>query len=251
MIKYILFSLLLILLTPSFGFSDENEELTKIENQTIEEFTEAVNAVKEKKYELAADIFEKLAEEGDIDAQFNYAILTRNGLGRAQNYSQALYWSWLSFAGGLEKADKVLEKIIEGKINSFYTDTVLSQQIFCNPELYEGTVGDMIDEMSGKLGEKIYTLQAEVEILKVKHERKTSTLKIEEEKLKNSEEYSNFWKRLRHGEFFTGEYKRIGKGGKEVWIQASYNPILDQKIVILGSRPSPLNTVPGPPPKNY
>lgn len=48
-----------------------------------------------------------------------------------------------------------------------------------------------------------------------------------EEKLKNSEEYSNFWKRLRHGEFFTGEYKRIGKGGKEVWIQASYNPILD------------------------
>ena len=113
MIKYILFSLLLILLTPSFGFSDENEELTKIENQTIEEFTEAVNAVKEKKYELAADIFEKLAEEGDIDAQFNYAIFTRNGLGRAQIYSQAWYWSWLSFAGGLEKADKVLEKIIE------------------------------------------------------------------------------------------------------------------------------------------
>ena len=75
MIKYILFSLLLILLIPSFGFSDENEELTKIENQTIEKFTEAVNAVKEKKYELAADIFEKLAEEGDIDAQFNYAIL--------------------------------------------------------------------------------------------------------------------------------------------------------------------------------
>ena len=113
MIKYILFSLLLILLTPSFGFSDENEELTKIENQTIEEFTEAVNAVKEKKYELAADIFEKLAEEGDIDAQFNYAILVRNGLGRAQNYSEALYWTWLSYAGGLEKADKVLDKILE------------------------------------------------------------------------------------------------------------------------------------------
>ena len=113
MIKYFLVSLLLILLIPSFGFSDENEELTKVENQTIEEFTEAVNAVKEKKYELAADIFEKLAEQGDIDAQFNYAILTRNGLGRAQNYSQALYWSWLSFAGGLEKADKVLEKILE------------------------------------------------------------------------------------------------------------------------------------------
>tara|TARA_Y100001960_G_scaffold207001_1_gene216120 strand:+ start:745 stop:1401 length:657 start_codon:yes stop_codon:yes gene_type:complete len=113
MIKYILFSLLLILIIPSVGFSDENEELAKADSQTFEEFTKAVNAVKEKNYELAADIFEKLAEDGDIDAQFNYAILTRNGLGRAQNYSQALYWSWLSFAGGLEKADKVLEKILE------------------------------------------------------------------------------------------------------------------------------------------
>tara|TARA_Y100001970_G_C14022510_1_gene744285 strand:- start:39 stop:647 length:609 start_codon:yes stop_codon:yes gene_type:complete len=58
-----------------------------------------------------------------------------------------------------EKSKEVLEKIVEGKINSFYSDTVLSEQIFCNPELYEGTVGNMIDEMSGKLGEKIYIKQ--------------------------------------------------------------------------------------------
>ena len=36
-----------------------------------------------------------------------------------------------------------------------------------------------------------------------------------------------FWEKLGRGEFDAGEYKRIGKGGKEVWIQASYNPILD------------------------
>ena len=57
------------------------------------------------------------------------------------------------------KPKEVLKKIIEGKINSFYSDTVLSEQIFCNPELYEGTIGNMIDEMSGKLGEKIYIKQ--------------------------------------------------------------------------------------------
>ena len=57
------------------------------------------------------------------------------------------------------KPKEVVEKIIEGKINSFYSDTVLSEQIFCNPELYEGTIGNMIDEMSGKLGEKIYIKQ--------------------------------------------------------------------------------------------
>lgn len=45
--------------------------------------------------------------------------------------------------------------------------------------------------------------------------------------LKNSQEYKDFWHRLRKGEFFSGEFKRTGKGGREVWIQASYNPILD------------------------
>ena len=58
-----------------------------------------------------------------------------------------------------DKPEEVIEKIVEGKIKSFYSDTVLSEQIFCNPELYEGSVGDMIDEMSGKLGEKIYIKQ--------------------------------------------------------------------------------------------
>ena len=40
-------------------------------------------------------------------------------------------------------------------------------------------------------------------------------------------EYRDFWAKLQAGEYQAGEYKRIGKGGREVWIQASYNPILD------------------------
>jgi methyl-accepting chemotaxis protein len=43
-----------------------------------------------------------------------------------------------------------------------------------------------------------------------------------------SPEYVQFWDNLRKGQYQAGEYKRIGKGGKEVWIQASYNPILDK-----------------------
>jgi methyl-accepting chemotaxis protein len=42
-----------------------------------------------------------------------------------------------------------------------------------------------------------------------------------------SPEYSAFWAKLNRGEYDAGVYRRIGKGGKEVWIQASYNPILD------------------------
>jgi methyl-accepting chemotaxis protein len=41
-----------------------------------------------------------------------------------------------------------------------------------------------------------------------------------------SPDYKEFWARLARGEYQSGEYKRIGKGGKEIWIQASYNPIL-------------------------
>src|SRR5262249_46173542 len=39
--------------------------------------------------------------------------------------------------------------------------------------------------------------------------------------------YREFWSTLNRGEFQSGEYKRIGKGGKDIWIQASYNPIRD------------------------
>ena len=43
-----------------------------------------------------------------------------------------------------------------------------------------------------------------------------------------SSEYTAFWAKLNRGEFDAGAYMRIGKGGKEVWIQASYNPIVDK-----------------------
>jgi methyl-accepting chemotaxis protein len=44
---------------------------------------------------------------------------------------------------------------------------------------------------------------------------------------RQSAEYRLFWEKLGRGEFDAGQYKRIGKGGKEIWIQASYNPIMD------------------------
>jgi methyl-accepting chemotaxis protein len=44
---------------------------------------------------------------------------------------------------------------------------------------------------------------------------------------RDSADYREFWAKLNRGEYQAAEYKRIGKGGKEVWIQASYNPILD------------------------
>jgi methyl-accepting chemotaxis protein len=45
---------------------------------------------------------------------------------------------------------------------------------------------------------------------------------------RDSAAYREFWAKLNRGEFDAAEYKRIGKGGKEVWILASYNPVIDQ-----------------------
>ncbi|AZQ64515.1 PAS domain S-box protein [Flammeovirga pectinis] len=45
----------------------------------------------------------------------------------------------------------------------------------------------------------------------------------------HSFEYKQFWEKLRNGEYDGGEYKRIGKTGNEIWLQATYNPIEDSE----------------------
>lgn len=41
-------------------------------------------------------------------------------------------------------------------------------------------------------------------------------------------EYRDFWAKLNRGEFEAGQFKRLGRGGHEVWLQATYNPVLDK-----------------------
>lgn len=48
-----------------------------------------------------------------------------------------------------------------------------------------------------------------------------------EAELVNSNEYADFWRRLNAGEFFSGQFKRLGKHGRVVWLEASYNPVYD------------------------
>ncbi|WP_026190814.1 methyl-accepting chemotaxis protein [Methylobacterium sp. WSM2598] len=46
------------------------------------------------------------------------------------------------------------------------------------------------------------------------------------EKAAAAPDYAQFWARLRQGEFFAGEFQRVGKGGRPVWLEATYNPII-------------------------
>lgn len=46
---------------------------------------------------------------------------------------------------------------------------------------------------------------------------------------RGSDTYREFWRKLARGEYDRGQYQRFGKGGREFWVEASYNPILDAK----------------------
>ena len=47
------------------------------------------------------------------------------------------------------------------------------------------------------------------------------------EELRNSQEYQQFWQRLNQGEFFSGQYPRLNRQGKTIWLRATYNPVFD------------------------
>jgi elongation factor Ts len=53
------------------------------------------------------------------------------------------------------KPEKVIDKIVDGRIESFYADNVLYEQKFVNAEKFEGTVGDMVGQLGSKMGENI------------------------------------------------------------------------------------------------
>jgi methyl-accepting chemotaxis protein len=79
----------------------------------------------------------------------------------------------------------------------------------------DGTIIEANDNFLNAMG---YTLQE----VQGKHHRM-----FVEDSYGRSTAYSDFWAKLNRGEFLSDEFKRLGKGGREVWIQASYNPILD------------------------
>ncbi|WP_417782280.1 methyl-accepting chemotaxis protein [Terasakiella pusilla] len=79
----------------------------------------------------------------------------------------------------------------------------------------DGTIVDANENFLSVIG---YSLEE----IKGKHH----SLFVEPDFVK-AQEYKEFWDTLRRGEFQAGQYRRLAKGGREVWIEASYNPIID------------------------
>lgn len=101
--------------------------------------------------------------------------------------------SLVSQSNAIARAQAVIEFNLDGSI-------VTANENFLN------AVGYSLDEVRGK------------------HHRM-----FVEPAIRDSAAYEEFWAKLNRGDFEAGEYKRLGKGGKEIWLLASYNPIFDEK----------------------
>ena len=76
-------------------------------------FKKATDFVKEGRYNEAVSIFEKLAKNNEYDAQYNLAFLISSGKGITKNYSEALFWAFLSRLGKIEKAHELTKDLLD------------------------------------------------------------------------------------------------------------------------------------------
>jgi len=77
------------------------------------DFAKAADFIREKQFVEAFDIFVRLAETHDHDAQFNTAVLLRKGIGRPSNYPEALKWAWLAEMGGNLRATELRAELMD------------------------------------------------------------------------------------------------------------------------------------------
>lgn len=150
--------------------------------------------------------------------EFQSAEFKRIGKNGKEVWLQATYTPILDVNGKPYKVIKFATDITENKkqVREFIGQIEAINKAQATIEFnLDGTIITANDIFQNTMG---YTLQEIVG----KHHRM-----FVEPAVVNSEEYHQFWAGLNRGEFRTAEYKRIGKGGKVVWLQAIYNPILD------------------------
>lgn len=142
----------------------------------------------------------------------------RLGKGGREVWIQATYNPIRNSVGRIYKVVKIATDVSERKLRDAdaagQIGAISKSQAIIHFAL-DGTILDANENFLRTMG---YTLEE----VKGQHHRM-----FVEPAYADSLEYRQFWEKLRQGEFESREYKRVGKGGKEIWILASYNPIFD------------------------
>lgn len=150
--------------------------------------------------------------------EFQAAEFNRIAKGGREVWIEASYNAVLGSDGKPVKVVKMATDITEKKIRSLADASKISAisraQAMIEFRL-DGTIVTANENFCGALGYSLAEIQG-------KHHSMFMPTSD-----RDSQTYREFWAALNRGESQAGEFKRIGKGGREVWILASYNPLLD------------------------
>ncbi|MBT9291073.1 methyl-accepting chemotaxis protein [Prosthecodimorpha staleyi] len=150
--------------------------------------------------------------------EFQAAEYRRIGKGGREVWIQASYNPVLNGAGKVYRVIKFATDITATKLRNAEYEGQIAAIGKSQAVIHFTLDGNIIEANQNFLSAVGYTLDE----IKGKHHSM-----FVETGARNSTEYQRFWEGLRRGEFQAGEFKRIGRGGKEVWLQATYNPIAD------------------------
>lgn len=132
---------------------------------------------------------------------------------------QALYSPLLDDQGHVIGAVKVASDITEQKLKSFEFEGIVTALDRVQAVIEFDPSGKILKANDNFLQALGYNKLDEIQ-------NKHHSMFVEKE-YASSPDYQQFWENLAHGEFQSGEFKRVRKDGKDIWISASYNPIKD------------------------
>ena len=133
-------------------------------------------------------------------------------------YIQAVYAPVKDEMGRIIKVVKIATDVTAAKVESMNNERQLAEANRNQAVIEFDASGTILDANENFLNCLGYRLDE----IKGKHHRM-----FVDPAFVASAEYTRFWTDLNAGKFQTAEYMRLGKGGKEVWIQATYNPRFD------------------------
>ena len=142
----------------------------------------------------------------------------RIGKGGREIWIQATYNPILDSSGAVHKVVKFCSDITQQKMQMADLEGQIAAINKSNAVIHFNLDGTIISANENFLGAVGYSM-AEI---KGQHHRM-----FVGDTDRNSTEYRMFWESLNRGEFQAGEYRRFAKGNRELWLQATYNPIFD------------------------
>ena len=150
--------------------------------------------------------------------EFQAAEFRRIAKGGREIWIEASYNPVLDAAGKPVKVVKFATEVTERKMRSLSDQSQIAAAHRSQAVIQFNLDGTIVSANQNFLGAMGYALE------EIQGRHHSIFMPVDQ---RDSSEYRGFWQALNRGEFQAGEYKRIAKDGREVWILASYNPILD------------------------